>query len=110
MLKLIDKFDIHGLAHITGGGMYEKLMRIFPDGLSAVIYRNSYPRPEIFKLLQERAGITDEKMFNTFNMGIGMVIAARPEIAGDIISEAEKSGVKAYDIGEVTKGKGLKLC
>ncbi|MGI6700946.1 MAG: phosphoribosylformylglycinamidine cyclo-ligase [Christensenellales bacterium] len=110
VLKLIDKFDIHGLAHITGGGMYEKLMRIFPDGLSAVIYRNSYPRPEIFKLLQERAGITDEKMFNTFNMGIGMVIAARPEIAGDIISEAEKSGVKAYDIGEVTKGKGLKLC
>jgi phosphoribosylformylglycinamidine cyclo-ligase len=110
VLKLNEKFDIKGIAHITGGGMYEKLMRIFPEGLAAKVDTKSYQLPELFKMLGERSGISTEKMYNTFNMGIGMVLAVSPEIADKVVSEANKLGEKAHIIGEAVKGSELILC
>jgi len=109
VLKLAEKFEIKGISHITGGGMYEKLMRIFPEGLTAQVDTSSYQLPELFKMLQERAEITKEKMYNTFNMGIGMVLVVDKEIAGEVIAEAENLGEKAFIIGKVVKGNELIL-
>lgn len=110
VLELIDKFDIKGLAHITGGGMIEKLCRIFEEGLTAKINTKAYEYPEIFKMLQEKSGLPLRKMYNTFNMGIGMVIVVEQEIADKVVAEAEKLGEKAFIIGEVVSGEELVLC
>lgn len=109
ILKLVEKFDIAGIAHITGGGFIENIPRIMPDGLCARVYLDSYELPQIFKVMQKRAGISIEKMCNTFNMGIGMVLAVNPDDADDVRAEAEKLGERAYIIGEVVKGGGVEL-
>lgn len=109
ILKLVEKFDIAGIAHITGGGFIENIPRIMPEGLCAKVYLDSYELPQIFKVMQKRAGISIEKMCNTFNMGIGMVLAVNPDKAEDIRAEAEKLGERAYIIGEVVKGGGVEL-
>lgn len=110
VLELIDKFDIKGLAHITGGGMIEKLCRIFEEGLTAKINTKAYEYPEIFKMLQEKSGLPLRKMYNTFNMGIGIVIVVEQDIADKVVAEAEKLGEKAFIIGEVVSGEELVLC
>lgn len=109
VLKLIDKFEIKGIAHITGGGIIEKLARIFPSGLTAEIDIKSYKLPEIFKMMQDRADLSDRKMYNTFNMGIGMVLAVEKAIADAVVTEAERLGEKAYIIGKVVEGDEIIL-
>lgn len=109
ILNLIEKFTIKGIAHITGGGFIENIPRIIPEGLGVKIDRSSYELPKLFVALQEIAGISDEKMYNTFNMGIGMVLAVDPAITEDVVAELEKLGEKAYVIGEVIEGKGVTL-
>ena len=69
---------IKGCSHITGGGFYENIPRMLPDGIGAKIDRNSYEIPAIFGLLQKTGNITDQMMYNTYNMGIGMVLAVNP--------------------------------
>ncbi|MCL2555686.1 MAG: phosphoribosylformylglycinamidine cyclo-ligase [Firmicutes bacterium] len=109
ILELIRHFDIKGIAHITGGGFIENIPRIFPKGLGAQIDLTSYPVPKLFRLLQNLSGLDDEKMYNTFNMGIGMVLCVDYKIADKVIERAEKLGESAYKIGEVIKGEGVKL-
>ena len=109
ILSIIEKYNIKGIAHITGGGFIENIPRIIPKGLGVSIDRNSYELPKLFKALQEIAGISDEKMYNTFNMGIGMVLAVDPSIAESVRAEAERLGEKAYIIGEVVEGEGVRL-
>lgn len=109
VLSIIEKFDIKGIAHITGGGFIENIPRIIPKGLGVKIDRTSYELPKLFVALQEIAGISDEKMYNTFNMGIGMVMAVSPEIQNDVVKELERLGEKAYVIGEVVEGAGVTL-
>ncbi len=106
ILSLIEKFEIKGIAHITGGGFIENVPRIIPSGMGVKIDRNSYPLPRIFKALQEIAGIDDRKMCNTFNMGIGMVLAVDKSIAGAVVDELRALGEEAYVIGEVTDKEG----
>lgn len=106
ILALIEKFEIKGIAHITGGGFIENIPRIIPKGMGIKIDRTSYPLPKIFNALQEIAGIDDRKMCNTFNMGIGMVLAVDPSIKDAVVKELKALGEEAYVIGEVTDKDG----
>lgn len=74
VLNLIEKVKVKGIAHITGGGFIENIPRIFPKGVGCEVWLRSYEVPPVFKLMQEKAGISDEQIYNTFNMGIGMVV------------------------------------
>ena len=103
ILKLIEKFDIKGMAHITGGGFYENIPRMFKDNFTAVIDKNSFEIPEIFKYLMKQ-GVEEEHMFNTYNMGIGMVLAVDKNDEEDVIKMLEAMGEKAYKIGTVQAG------
>lgn len=109
ILGLMEKYELKGIAHITGGGFIENIPRMFPKGLTAKIDLNSYEVPKIFKLMQEKSGIGKEKIYNTFNMGIGMVIAVDKAIAADVIAAAADFGDKACLLGEVVEGSEVIL-
>ena len=96
---------IRGCSHITGGGFYENVPRMLPDGKQAVIDKNSFQVPYLFRLLAEKGGIAEKVMYNTYNMGIGMVIAVSPEDAERTIFALEKAGEKAYRIGRIENGE-----
>ena len=101
---------IHGCSHITGGGFYENVPRMLHDGVHAVIKTDSFDRPPIFGLIQKAGDITDEMMYNTFNCGLGMVLAVESSDADAVKAAIEKAGDKAYVIGEVVAGeKGVEL-
>ena len=109
ILTLIGKVPVKGIAHITGGGFVENIPRIFPEGTGCVIRKDSYTVPEIFRIMQEKAEITDEQIYNTFNMGIGMVVCVAKENAAETIRVLEECGERAYVIGETVSGKGVIL-
>ena len=111
--ELISRFTIKGIAHITGGGFIENIPSILPDGLTARIDRGSWPVQPIFRMMQRISGMEDEQIYNTFNMGIGMVLAVDSEEADAVVCAANSLGEKAFVIGEVIEsedgGKGVKL-
>jgi phosphoribosylformylglycinamidine cyclo-ligase len=92
---------LHAAAHITGGGFTENIPRALPEGLAPVIDRGSWPEPPIFELVRSAAGASDEDMFATFNMGIGMVLVADPADADEIL---ERCAGRAHRIGRVDRG------
>ena len=108
-LALADEFPIKGIAHITGGGFIENIPRIIPEGLGVEIELSSFPRLPIFRLLAEKSGLPDEKLYNTFNMGIGMVMAVSPDAARPLAERAAALGEQAYVIGKVTDKPGVAL-
>lgn len=87
--------DVHGIAHITGGGFIENIPRILPDGLSAQIKRGTWDVLPVFTELMRLGGMEDKQAYNTFNMGIGMVFAVAPEEADKLVASLEESGEKA---------------
>ena len=95
--------DVHGIAHITGGGFIENIPRVLPDGLSAQIKRGTWDVLPVFTELMRLGGLEDRQAYNTFNMGIGMVFAVAPEEADKLVASLEESGEKAYRIGQVAK-------
>lgn len=95
---------IKGIAHITGGAFYGKIPRIIPDGLAIKIIRNSWPIPQIFKFIQNKARIDDYEMFNTFNMGIGMTLVVDMQGVDSTRETLARFGFKSWVIGEVIKG------
>ena len=102
---------IRGCSHITGGGFYENIPRMLPEGARASVRKDSYPVPPIFRLMQEKGQIDEHMMYNTFNMGIGMCMAVRPEDAEKTLLAIEEAGEKGYIIGEVVSGgKGVDIC
>ena len=109
VLSLIEKFEIKGIAHITGGGFIENIPRIFPKGIGAEIDINSYELPAVFRLLKKLSGLDNGKIYNTFNMGIGMVLCVDSAIASDVKKAAEALGEKAYIIGKTVSGEGVTL-
>ncbi len=109
VLALAEKFDILGLANITGGGFIENIPRIFPSGVGCKIDINAYPKQDIFNLLAERSHLSDAELYNTFNMGIGMVACVKPEIADSFVKAANALGEHAYIIGETIEGAGVRL-
>lgn len=95
---------VKGLAHITGGGFIENVPRILGAEARAVIERNSWPVPELFRLIQSDGYISDEEMYTAFNMGIGMVAVTASEDAQAIVDHLIEAGERAWIIGEITKG------
>lgn len=104
ILSLIEKFDIKGMAHITGGGFIENVPRMFNGSeLTAEIRKDSYPLPSIFEDMINK-GVDRNHMYNTFNMGIGFVLCVDEKAVDAVIKELNKLGEKAYEIGVVTAG------
>ncbi|SDA69440.1 phosphoribosylformylglycinamidine cyclo-ligase [Lachnospiraceae bacterium G11] len=102
---------IKGCSHITGGGFYENIPRMLPEGAKAVVKKDSYPIPPIFTLMQKKGGIEEKMMYNTYNMGLGMVLAVAKEDVAKVIAAVEAAGEKAYEVGYVESGdKGVSLC
>lgn len=104
LLGAIEKFDIHAVSHITGGGFIENIPRMLPEGMSAKIHMGTWNIPPIFALMQEKADLSERDMYNTFNMGIGLVLAVSAEEAKDIVNYFNSVGEQAYIIGEVVSG------
>ncbi|CAH9123432.1 unnamed protein product [Cuscuta epithymum] len=105
VLEIINKGGVKGIAHITGGGFTDNIPRIFPKGLGAVIYNDSWVVPPVFKWIQEAGKIEDAEMRRTFNMGIGMVLVVTPDMALKIL---EDNSCNAFRIGEVVDKDGVR--
>lgn len=103
ILSVLEKFNVKGMAHITGGGFIENIPRMLPKGLTAVINKNSYPIPDIYERFLS-LGITEDELFNTFNMGIGFVLCVDKSIKEQVIKYLISLGERAYDIGFITSG------
>ncbi len=96
---------VKACSHITGGGFYENIPRMLKEGTRAVVKKDSYEVPPLFKLLQKEGSIEEKMMYNTYNMGIGMVIAVDPENVNKAIKAIEAAGEKAYTLGEIDNGE-----
>lgn len=108
ILKLLESFEIKGMAHITGGGFFENIPRMFKEKLTAVICKDSFEVPDIFKHLMS-LGVKEEHMFNTFNMGLGFILCVKEEDKDNILKALEELGERAYHIGNVEAG-GAGVC
>lgn len=101
---------VKGCSHITGGGFYENIPRMLPEGVTAVVHKESYPVPPIFKLLQRKGNLEEKMMYNTYNMGLGMVLAVDKADADKTVEALKAAGEDAYVVGEVKAGeKGVCL-
>ena len=102
---------VKACSHITGGGFYENVPRMLKDGTHAVVKKDSYPVPPIFKLLAEKGEIAEEMMYNTFNMGLGMIVAVDPSQVDAAMEAIRKTGDVPYVVGSIEAGeKGVTLC
>ena len=102
---------IKGCSHITGGGFFENVPRMLPENVRAVIKKDSYPVPALFDLIQKNGNIEEHMMYNTFNMGLGMVIAVNPKDVETTMKAIEEAGDKCYVVGNIVEGdKGVDLC
>ena len=102
---------VKGCSHITGGGFYENIPRMLPDGVRAVVKKDSYEVPAIFKLMQKTGDIEEQMMYNTYNMGIGMVVAVDPADVEKTMAAMKEAGDTPYIIGQIEAGEnGVTLC
>lgn len=102
---------IKGCSHITGGGFFENVPRMLPENVRAVIKKDSYPVPALFDLIQKNGNIEEHMMYNTFNMGLGMVIAVNPKDVDATMKAIEDAGDECYVVGNIVEGdKGVDLC
>jgi len=102
---------VKACSHITGGGFYENVPRMLKDGIRAVIEKDSYEIPAIFKMLQKTGNIEEQMMYNTYNMGIGMIVAVDPADVDKTMEAIKAAGETPYVIGRTEAGeKGVTLC
>ena len=104
MLPLLEEFDVHAMAHLTGGGFYDNIPRILPSDCSVTIERRNWPIPPIFTLIQERGKVPEPEMYRTFNMGIGLVLIVPADQAPLLAHRLNAAGESAYIIGDVHRG------
>lgn len=109
ILEITKRHTIKGIAHITGGGFIENIPRILPKGIGAKVDVNSYVVPPIFRMLQARAGIDNASIYNTFNMGIGMVLAVAKTDADAVMRDLKEMGEDCCILGETVEGEGVAL-
>jgi len=102
--QLLTKFDIHAMAHITGGGLLENIPRVLPENTQAVIDENSWQLPQVFQWLQENGNVELTEMYRTFNCGVGMVLIASADEADAIISALKQNDETAWALGTVETG------
>ena len=102
---------VKACSHITGGGFYENIPRMLPEGMHAIVRKDSYEVPAIFKLLQKTGDIAEEMMYNTYNMGLGMIVAVSPDKVEKAMEAIKSAGDVPYVVGEIKAGeKGVTLC
>ena len=102
---------VKACSHITGGGFYENIPRMLPEGKRAIVEKNSYPVPPIFKMLAREGQIEEQMMYNTYNMGLGMIVAVSPENVDAAMEAIQKAGDTPYVVGKIENGeKGVTLC
>jgi phosphoribosylformylglycinamidine cyclo-ligase len=109
VLRLLKSVDVHGIAHITGGGFYENVPRMFPEGLTAEMDISAWKRPDLFDWLKKLGDLQLDDMFHTFNMGIGMVIAVAPVDVEKAVETLKASGETPIIVGKVVEGQELTL-
>jgi phosphoribosylformylglycinamidine cyclo-ligase len=110
LMALLSEIDIHGISHITGGGFYENIPRMLPEGICAKIEISKIPQKPIFHLIQNQ-GIPEREMYNTFNMGLGLCIAVDNEKADEAVRILKRNGENAMVVGVVNKGeRGVNIC
>ena len=111
ILALLEKVNVKGISHITGGGFYENIPRSIPKGLSARIEKNAVKVLPIFELIQKTGNIPERDMFNTFNMGVGMSVTVPAESVDEALAILREAGEDAYVIGQIVKGdEGVIFC
>ena len=111
VLDVISKISVKSISHITGGGFYENIPRMLKDNTVAVVQKDSYTVPPIFDLMAKKGNIDEQMMYNTFNMGIGMVLAVDPEDVDAVMKAIRSTGDTPYVIGHIENGeKGVQLC
>ena len=112
ILSLMQKFELKGIAHITGGGFIENIPRILPgEGLRVAIHKGTWTIPPIFGMMQRLGSISESDIYNTFNMGIGMVLAVDAAITDSVVSALHEMGEEAWCFGEIETGEGqIRIC
>ena len=103
LLKLISEINVKGMAHITGGGLVDNVPRVLPENTQAILHRDSWQMPELFRWLQMKGGVADGEMVRVFNCGIGMVVIVAPDQADAAIKSLTAQGLKAWTVGEVVE-------
>ncbi|HAT39737.1 phosphoribosylformylglycinamidine cyclo-ligase [Polynucleobacter necessarius] len=103
LFKLISEVNVKGMAHITGGGLVDNVPRVLPQNTQAVLHRDSWQMPELFRWLQMKGGVADAEMVRVFNCGIGMVVIVSPDQAKTAIKSLAEQGLKAWTVGEVVE-------
>ena len=103
LLKLISEINVKGMAHITGGGLVDNIPRVLPENTQAVLHRDSWQMPELFRWLQMKGGVADAEMVRVFNCGIGMVVIVSPDQADAAIKSLTAQGLKSWVVGEVVE-------
>lgn len=111
LIDLVNKFDIKGISHITGGGFYENIPRMLPDNVDAIVQTEKIDELPIFSFIKKIGNIDIDEMYNTFNMGVGIVMAVSKDDVDDITDFLDNKDEKYYLMGEIVKGKGdIKIC
>ena len=110
ILNLIEKVDVKGISHITGGGFYENIPRCLPDGIGAKINKASLRILPIFDLIAKAGNVPERDMFNTYNMGVGMCVVVDKNDVDAALASLRDSGIDAYVMGETVKGDGVEFC
>lgn len=106
---VFEKADVNGIVHITGGGFYENIPRIIPEGLGVEIKLESWEKPPIFQYIQKMGNIDQKEMFSTFNMGIGMMMIVDAQAQEEVLSSLKEAGENASVIGKIVKGQGVSI-
>lgn len=107
VLNILKQVEVHGMAHVTGGGFIENLPRMMPNGLATEIDLGAWPVLDLFSFLQEKGQLTDRDLYNVFNMGIGFVLAVNEQDVEKVIELATATSEQAYVIGRVVEGQGV---
>ena len=110
VLAVLEQVHVRGISHITGGGFYENIPRSLKKGCCARIRKSDVRTPALFGLLQEAGGIPERDMFNTFNMGVGMILVVAKEDAARAVEILKANGEDAWVLGEIVAGDGVELC
>ncbi|MGQ9531307.1 MAG: phosphoribosylformylglycinamidine cyclo-ligase [Desulfotomaculales bacterium] len=105
VLPLLDRYDVRGMAHITGGGLPENIVRVLPPGTRALLRSGSWDEPPVFGLIREAGRVAEEEMRRVFNLGVGFVLVVPAAQAWDLVTELRGRGEKAWVIGEVVAGE-----
>jgi phosphoribosylformylglycinamidine cyclo-ligase len=108
--SVLGKTQVKGIIHITGGGFYENIPRIIPEGLGVEIKMGSWEASPIFEYIKYAGNIETSEMFATFNMGVGMMMVVNPADVEEVKNQIMAAGENAYEIGKIVEGKGVTLC